>query len=143
LMHPEFGHLVIPHDTRLDPFSGICPFHQDCFEGLASGPAMKARWGQSPDLLPPDHTGWDLEAEYISLALVNLVCTISPEIIILGGGVMHQSHLYPMIRKKIKHRINRYIQSRSIEENIDNYIIPPKLDNNSGIFGALSLAMFS
>jgi len=143
LLHPEFGHLYIPHDTQVDPFTGICPYHQDCFEGLASGPALNARWGQLPELLPPDHTGWDLESEYISLALVNLVCTLSPEVIILGGGVMHQTQLYQKVRLKLQRRINKYIQSRSLDDHLDQYIIPPKLGENSGILGALSLAMDS
>ena len=93
LVHPEFGHIKIPHDKRTDPFIGICPYHRDCFEGLASGPALEERWHISPSLLPKQHMASELEADYISLVLMNLICTISPQKIILGGGVMHQIHL--------------------------------------------------
>ena len=88
LVHPEMGHVRIPHDRAADPFAGTCPFHGDCLEGLASGPAMNARWLQPAEQLPPDHPGWALEARYLALALVNFICTLSPQRIVIGGGVM-------------------------------------------------------
>lgn len=141
LVHPEFGHICIPHDIRKDPFQGICPFHRDCFEGLASGPAMSARWNQSPENLPQDHIGWALEGEYIALALANLVYTVSPEIIILGGGVMQRHHLYKIIQENTRKILNRYVKSKAVEENISEYIVPPRLKDESGILGALSMAI--
>lgn len=141
LVHPEFGHIRIPHDTRKDPFQGICPYHRDCFEGLASGPAMTTRWNLSPENLPAEHVGWALESEYIAHALANIICTVSPEIIILGGGVMHHHHLYKMVQENTRRILNRYIKSKSVEENISDYIIPPRLKDDSGILGALSMAI--
>ena len=141
LVHPEFGHIRIPHDKRIDPFPGICPYHRDCFEGLASGPALQERWHLSAEQLPKDHMAWELEAEYISLALMNLICTISPQKIILGGGVMLQVHLFNRIYQKTQRVLNNYIKSKYLEDQIRNLIIPPKLKENSGIYGALHLAI--
>src|SRR5579862_7150476 len=88
--HAEMGHIRVPHDVARDPFTGNCPFHGDCLEGLAAGPAIAARWGQPGHLLPDGHPAWDLEAEYLALGLVNWACTLSPETIVLGGGVMQR-----------------------------------------------------
>ena len=98
LVHPEMGHIRIPHDLQLDPFPGVCPFHGDCLEGLACGPAIKARWQQPAEELPHDHPAWPLEARYLALALVNFICTLSPRRIVVGGGVMSNPRLLPMIR---------------------------------------------
>ena len=141
LVHPEFGHIHIPHDKRIDPFPGICPYHSDCFEGLASGPALAERWHMPADQIPEDHMAWDLEAEYIAYALSDLICTISPEKIIIGGGVMHRSYLYDLVRTKTAKIINRYIRSKYLEESIADYITPPRLKNESGLVGALCLAI--
>ena len=141
LVHPEFGHIKIPHDKHIDPFFGICPFHRDCFEGLASGPAIEERWHISPSLLPKHHMAWELEADYISLALMNLICTISPQKIILGGGVMHQIHLFEKIHRKTQLVLNNYIKSKYLDDHIRELIIPPQLKDDSGILGALDLAM--
>ena len=143
LVHPEFGHIHIPHDKRIDPFPGICPYHRDCFEGLASGPALTERWRMPADEIPQDHVAWDLEGEYIAYALSDLVCTISPEKIILGGGVMHRYYLYDIIRTKTVSIINRYIRSKYLEESIGDYITPPRLKSDSGLVGALCLAIHS
>jgi fructokinase len=141
LVHPEMGHMLIQHDIDKDPFKGCCPFHGDCFEGLASGPSILNRWGKKAEDLPLDHPAWDLEADYIALALENLVCTLSPQKIILGGGVMHQEQLFPLIRTKLKKLLNNYIQSPVILEDIDNYIVQPKLGDQAGVLGALLLAL--
>ena len=140
LVHPEFGHIRIPHNLQKDPFPGICPFHKDCFEGLASGPALQERWRKPAEQLPSQHIAWDLEANYISLALMNLICTVSPQKIILGGGVMHQVHLFKKIYKKTQRLLNNYINSKFVEEQISDLISPPMLKDDSGIFGALTLA---
>lgn len=140
LVHPELGHIVVQHDRQVDPYSGFCPYHVDCFEGLACGPAMNQRWGQPAETLPVDHPAWDLEASYISKALQSTICTLSPERVVLGGGVMQQVQLFPLIRQKTQAYLNRYVASPSILEKIDEYIVPPGLGTRSGVLGGLALA---
>ena len=140
LLHPEMGHIPLQHDKTKDPFDGVCPFHGDCFEGLASGVAIEKRWGQPGSTLPPEHPAWDLEADYISRALATYAYTISPQRIIIGGGVGQLLHLLPRIQKKTYEIINGYIQSPAILEDIENYIVNPELGNLSGVLGALALA---
>jgi len=140
LLHPEMGHIPLPHNKEVDPFEGWCPFHGDCFEGLAAGPAMEKRWGQKAETLPADHPAWDLEAHYIALALQSYICTLSPQRIILGGGVAQQPQLIPLIRQKTQAFLNGYVQSAEILENIDGYIVPPALGGRAGVLGAIALA---
>jgi fructokinase len=140
LVHPEMGHVRLPHDFQADPFQGICPYHGDCFEGLANGPAMNARWGQPAETLPDDHPGWELEAHYIALALANFICTISPQRIVLGGGVMQHAGLFPVIRKEVQNLLNEYVHSPIIINEIDRYIVPPVLGTRSGVLGAIAMA---
>ncbi len=140
LLHPEMGHIPLPHDKNKDPFESICPFHDDCFEGLASGPAMEKRWGQKAETLPPDHPAWDLEAEYIALALRSLICTLSPQRIVLGGGVAQRPQLLPLVRSKTVASLNGYVQSPAILQGIDAYIVPPALGGRAGVLGAIALA---
>ncbi len=140
LIHPEMGHILLRRDKVKDPFEGICPFHGDCFEGLASGVAVEKRWQKSGHDLPADHPAWDLEAEYIAQALANYSLTLSPQRIILGGGVGSLSHLLPKIQQKTKRLINGYIQSPVILEHIETYIVNPGLGNRSGMLGAIALA---
>lgn len=140
LIHPEMGHIRIPHDRLADPFAGSCPFHGDCLEGLASGPAMQARWGEPAESLEDDHTGWTLEAHYLALALANFVCTLSPQRIILGGGVMSNRALLPLIRREVVRLLNNYIRAPQILDAIDEYIVEPGLGNRAGALGALALA---
>jgi fructokinase len=140
LLHPEIGHVRVPHDVAADPFPGNCPFHADCLEGLASGPALEKRWGRHPESLPADHPAWPLEAHYLALALTNLICTLSPQRIILGGGVMEQRQLFPLIRAEAKTLLNNYIQASQILEGTDEYIVPPQLGAQAGMLGAIALA---
>jgi fructokinase len=140
LLHPEMGHIPLPHDWERDPFEGGCPFHNDCFEGLASGPAMEKRWGQKAETLPQDHPAWELEAHYVSLALANYIYTLSPQRIIIGGGVGGNERLLPLIRKNVQNLLNGYIQSPAITKNIDGYIVPPALGSRAGMLGAIALA---
>lgn len=140
LVHPEMGHMRVPHDRIEDPFSGACPYHGDCLEGLASGPAILARTGQSGETLPAYHPVWELEATYIAQAVANLICTISPQRIILGGGVMQQVQLFPMIRLKVVQYLNGYVQHPQILEDTDHYIVPPRLGQQAGVLGAIALA---
>ncbi len=140
LIHPEMGHILLPHDWEADPFPGICPFHGDCLEGLATGPALEARWGQPADTLPPDHSAWPLEARYLALGLINVICTISPQRIIIGGGVMNQQQLFPMVRMDVQELLNGYVQAPEILEDINAYIVPPALGGRAGVLGAIALA---
>jgi fructokinase len=140
LIHPEMGHIRIPHDWTRDPFPGNCPYHGDCFEGLATGPSVQARWKQPGDTLPPDHPAWALEAHYIALALHSFICTLSPRKIILGGGVMQQAHLLPLIRAEVIHLLNGYVHSPAILEHSEEYIVPPGLGGRAGVLGAIALA---
>ena len=143
LLHPEIGHILLPHDKEKDPYEGFCPFHKDCLEGLASGPSMNARWGVRAENLPEDHPAWDLEAEYITYALHNMVLAYSPARLILGGGVMQQESLFPRIRKKLLESLAGYVQSSYILEDIDHYVVPPLLGQKAGVLGAIAMARFA
>ncbi len=132
LLHPEMGHIRVPHDWARDPYPGACPFHADCLEGLASGPAIEARWGMPGMDLPKDHPAWELEAHYLALGLANWVCTLSPPRIVMGGGVMQQAQLFPMVRRELQSLLNGYIQPGDV--------VPPQLGARSGVLGALALA---
>jgi fructokinase len=141
LVHPEIGHLRVPHDMVRDPFPGICPYHRDCLEGLACGPAIQARWKAPAGVLPPDHHAWNLEAHYLALALANLTFTLSPQRILMGGGVMQQPQLFDMTRIEFSGLLNGYVRHATILSHLDQYIQPPALAGNSGVLGALWLAM--
>jgi fructokinase len=140
MIHPEMGHILVPHDMLSDPFAGVCPFHGDCFEGLAAGPAIEKRWGSKAEILPVDHPAWDLEAHYIALALVNFIFTLSPQKIVIGGGVAQQAHMLPLIHQKVLTILNGYVQSPRIMQNITDYIVLPGLGNRAGVLGAIALA---
>lgn len=140
LIHPEMGHILLRRDKEKDPFEGACPFHGDCFEGLASGVAVEKRWKQSGHSLPPEHPAWELEADYIGQALANYTFALSPQRIIVGGGVGSLERLLPRIRQKTKQYINGYIQSPAILEKIETYIVNPGLGSRSGMLGAIALA---
>ena len=140
LIHPEMGHMRLPHDWDADPFPGICPYHGDCLEGMAAGPAIQARWGQPAQTLPDDHPAWPLQARYLALALANLICTLSPQRIILGGGVMNVPQLFPLVRREVQDLLNGYVQAPEILDQIDCYIVPPGLASRAGVLGALALA---
>ena len=139
LIHPEVGHIAMPRDPAADPFAGSCPFHGDCLEGLASGPAIGARWQVPATELTPEHPAWDLEAHYLALACRTLICTLSPERIILGGGVMEQLHLFPRVHRMTQELLNGYVQAPEILERIDAYIVPPGLGNRAGAAGCIAL----
>lgn len=140
LMHPEMGHVRVPHDRQRDPYAGCCPYHGDCLEGLACGPAVQERWGRPGPSLPAGHPAWALEAHYLALGLVSYICTLSPQRIILGGGLMAQPQLYDLVRKEVQVVLNGYIGVPQIVEHIDGYIVPPGLGNQAGVLGAIALA---
>ena len=141
LVHPEMGHLLVPREPDDLTFAGACPFHGGrCWEGLASGPALERRWGQAAETLPADHPAWDLEARYIASALTSLVLVLSPERLILGGGVMQVASLFPLIRRHLERSLAGYVQADSLNEGLAQYVVPPALGTHSGIAGALALA---
>jgi len=131
-MHPEMGHIHIPHDLARDPFPGNCPFHADCLEGLAAGPAIQARWGLAPHLLPDTHPAWELEADYLALGIVNWTYTLAPELVILGGGILRREELLFLVRKKTANLLNGYLDAPRI--------VRPALGERAGMLGAIALA---
>lgn len=140
LVHPEGGHIPVRRH-HADPFAGACPYHADCLEGLAAGPAIEKRWQAAGRDLPADHPAWTLEAYYISQAVIHAIFMLSPKKVILGGGVMKQEHLFPMIRQYVKAGLNHYVSAPELITDIDNYIVPPGLGDNAGLSGALTLGL--
>lgn len=141
LVHPEFGHFWLrPHPDDPTPH-GFCPYHDGCVEGLATGPAIEQRWDvDKAHILPTDHPAWALEAYYLAQMCTTAVVVLSPERIVLGGGVMQQTHLFPHIRHHVQEMLGGYVQNEMIIDRIDEYIVPPGLGSNSGVTGALLLA---
>lgn len=138
MLHPEAGHVLMrPHKD--DTFEGHCVYHKCCLEGMAAGPAIEARWGRKAAELANDPVVWDMEAYYIAQALCDYIFTVSPEMIILGGGVMHQEQLFPLIRSKVTEMLGGYVQAEEIAD-IDHYIVPASLHDDQGIMGCLELA---
>ncbi|MBP9477983.1 MAG: ROK family protein [Sebaldella sp.] len=138
LTHPEMGHISIKRNEN-DKFKGKCPFHSDCLEGLASGPAIEDRWGEKAYNLEDKNEVWELEAYYLAQALINYILILSPQRIIMGGGVMKQKQMFPLIRKNVKEFLNGYVHKKEILEDIDNYIVYPGLEENAGLMGSLAL----
>jgi fructokinase len=140
LVHPEFGHLRIPHDFEADPFPGSCPYHGDCWEGLASGRSVQARWGQRPEELIGNEAVWKLEAHYLALGLVSVISILSPQRIVLGGGVMSAAGLFPLVHREVVELVNGYLNTAAVGDGIAEYIVPPALGPRSGVLGAIALA---
>lgn len=135
LTHPEMGHLLVPRAPG-DAFAGVCPFHGDCWEGLASGPAIEQRWGRPGRELPPGHAAWELEADYLAAGLMSLVLALSPERVVVGGGVMAHAPLLARVREALRRRLNGYLPV----PDFDAYLVPPALGARAGVLGALALA---
>jgi fructokinase len=141
LMHPEIGH-VYPRRHPLDlSFPGVCPFHGDCMEGMASGPAILARTGASLQELDAAHSQWEIEADYLGQLCAQLVVTVSPRRIIMGGGVMSQRHLLPLVHERTRRWLGGYIDRSEVASQLDRYVVAPGLGDNAGVLGALVLAM--
>jgi fructokinase len=141
LQHPEMGHMYLPRDPEeVARFAGACPYHGDCLEGLASGPAIARRWGQPAQTLPEDHPAWTLEARTLALALTNMIFTLAPQIIILGGGVAEQAHLLAKVRAEVERLLRGYIQSPRLKPGLADYIVRPGLGRRAGVLGAIALA---
>ena len=140
LVHPEGGHILLERHPK-DTYKGKCPFHGNCVEGLASGPAVEDRWGKKGVELADRDEVWEMEAYYIAQALMDYIMAYSPQKIILWGGIMHQEKLFGMVRKEVLHMLNGYVAHKQILENIDTYIVPPALGEDPGILGAIKLGM--
>ncbi|MCI2049118.1 MAG: ROK family protein [Lachnospiraceae bacterium] len=138
MLHPEAGYILLRVSPK-DPAGSICPFHDCCFEGLASGPSIEKRWGAGAKELKDRMEVWDLESEYIAQAMVDVIMTLSPQRIILGGGVMHQQQLFPSIRAKVTRMLNGYLQTRELSD-MEHYIVPASLHDDQGIMGAIRIA---
>ncbi len=141
LVSLEMGHVYLPHDLRIDPFPGSCPYHADCFEGLANGPAIQARFNKPAETLADDDPFWELEVGYIACALANYIFTLPPKKIVLGGGVMHRVFLYDKIRTRLSKLLNNYLSHPTLTSRLDDYIVPPALGYRSGALGGIALAM--
>lgn len=139
MLHPEAGHILMRRHPD-DSYEGNCPYHKTCFEGMASGPAIEARWGKKGVELAGRKEVWEIQAYYIAQALADYIMVLSPQKIILGGGVMHQEHMMPLVRKELKEQLGGYLCTKEIE-NLDEYVVLPGLDDNQGIMGALKLAL--
>jgi fructokinase len=141
LVHPEIGHIRIPRPAaEVATFDGVCPYHGDCWEGVAAGPAIAARWGRPAQDLPPDHEAWDLEAYYLAMGLHVLVCVLSPERIILGGGVGSHERVLKKVRPLLQESLAGYVDSPAILTHINSYLVEPDLGDDAGVTGALALA---
>ncbi|UUZ84888.1 ROK family protein [Paenibacillus sp. P26] len=140
LVHPEGGHILTRRHPE-DPFEGACPYHGDCLEGMAAGPALEKRWKVKGGELAPDHPAWEIEAFYIGQAVAGAILMLSPKKIILGGGVMHQMQLFPLIRAEVQRNLRGYVSAEAVLSQIDDYIVPPGLGDNAGLCGALALGL--
>lgn len=133
--HPEMGHILIRKHAE-DSFEGSCPYHRDCLEGLAAGPAIEKRYNKKAQELTENEEVWEMEAYYLAQALMSYTLTLSPEKIILGGGVMKQTQLFPLIRNAFSELLNNYVQTPDLKD----YIVSPELKDDAGITGCLILA---
>lgn len=140
MLHPEGGHLLLSRRAD-DPLErGVCPYHPLCLESLASGPAIQKRWGCPGAELAERQEVWELEAYYLGQAICNYVMVLSPERIVLGGGVAHQEQLLPMVRREVERQMGGYITAAGMAD-LEHYIVAPSLNDNQGILGCLKLAM--
>lgn len=139
LVHPEAGHILLQRHPK-DTYKGRCPFHVNCLEGLASGPAVEERWGKPGIELADREEVWEMEAYYIAQAVANYILAYSPQKIILGGGIMHQKQLFPLVQRNVQEMLGGYVNHPLIKENISEYITAPALGENPGIMGAFELA---
>lgn len=140
MLHPEGGHIFLARHPK-DPMErGVCPYHALCLEGLASGPSIAERWGKPGVELADRKEVWELEAFYLAQAICSYIFILSPERIIVGGGVSHQEQIMPMIRSEVERQMGGYIQAKGMLD-LDNYIVLPSLNDNQGILGGLKLAM--
>jgi fructokinase len=140
MLHPEAGHVRIPHDRARDPFAGACPFHGDCWEGLASGTALRRRWRTDPATLPDEHPAWALEAEYLAAGILAIVMVAAPPLVIAGGGVMERPGLRGAVRAELVRLLGGYPVTPELDGDLSDYLIAPQLGDDAGVLGAIALA---
>ena len=143
LLHPEIGHLMVPAPSTPGVIvpECYCPFHKSCLEGFVSGAAIAARWGIRGEMMPADHPAWEEVAETLAYGLINIILTLSPKRIIMGGGVMKPVGLLESVRSHTVRLLNGYINASAITQDIHSYIVAPGLGDRSGICGALALGI--
>ena len=137
ILHPEGGHVLLNIHPK-DTWKCRCPYHPNCLEGLACGPAIEERWGANAAALTKNSAVWELEAYYLAQALADYILILAPEKIILGGGVMKQRQLFPLVRAGVARRINGYLAAAELEH-LETYIVPESLKGEQGILGCLRL----
>jgi fructokinase len=140
LMHAEMGHLVVRRDARDAGFAGTCPFHGDCLEGLASGPAVLARWGCNLHSLPAAHPGRDIIAGYLAQLAAAIALLHAPQVLVFGGGVMSDGSLLPRVRAATHGLLAGYLSPLRETRDLETYIRPPVLGRDAAIAGALLMA---
>lgn len=137
--HAELGHMRIARAPG-DTWPGACPYHGDCVEGLAAGPAIVARSGSHASLIAADDPIWHLVGHAIAQMLHNIVLTATPRRIFLGGGVISaQPQLFPIIRRELQASLAGYVSSPELDR-IDDYVVPPGLGTLAGPLGPIALA---
>lgn len=140
LSHPELGHLRLAREAG-DAFPGRCPYHRDCLEGLASGPAVAERWGAKPEDLPPGHPAWELEARYLARAIAAYTFVLSPEKVLVGGGIGMRPGLAERVAALLGEELGGYVAALSRPERLAGYVVRPVLGADAGLFGAAAIAM--
>ena len=138
--HPEMGHIRVPRHPDDTVFAGVCPYHGDCLEGLASGPAVRARWGAPAEVLPAEHAAWDILGFYLAHACAAATLLLSPHVIVMGGGVMKSPPLLPAVRRWTLRLLAGYPQAAPLAGDLSAYVVPPALGDRAGVLGALALA---
>ena len=141
LLHPEMGHMHVPRDPEDTDFAGVCPDHGDCLEGLASGPAMAARWSARAEELPDGHPAWEMEARYLGYGLAAITYVLSPERVIVGGGVSKYDGLLPLVRRHFRRILGGFLGPLDSPDVLEGYIVRPALGDRAGVLGAIALAM--
>lgn len=139
MLHSEAGHILLTRHPK-DTYPGKCPFHGNCLEGMCAGPAVEERWGAKGTELADRPEVWEMESYYIAQALVDFTLMISPQRIILGGGIMHQTQLLPLIRKEFAKLMNGYLHTKELDD-LDSFIVVQSLQDKQGIMGALKLGV--
>jgi fructokinase len=140
LLHPELGHVRLAREAE-DRFPGACPFHKDCLEGMAAGPAIAQRWNARPESLPPGHPAWNLEARYLARAVAAYTFTLSPERVIVGGGIGMRPGLLETAAAMLREELGGYLPALDDAERLEAYLVRPSLGHEAGLLGAGALAL--
>lgn len=140
LQHPELGHLKVPREAS-DLFGGSCPYHKDCLEGMASGTAMGARWKARAETLGEGHEAWELEARYLARAFAAYVFILSPERILMGGGVGLRPGLAERVSVLLGEELGGYVPALTDSARLAKFVARPELGSEAGLIGSAALAL--